>query len=118
VAPGGGRWQKFESLVFPDGPKSGPIFTARLLINTADGVSLQNNRGLWAVDSGGELRLLLRTGEAMSIKGEERIIKGFNALLPQAASVGGAQGYDDDQHVAVLVTFTDRTEGIVRIAIP
>ena len=27
LAPGGGRWASFQSLVLPDGPQSGPLFT-------------------------------------------------------------------------------------------
>jgi hypothetical protein len=118
VAPGGGRWSDFESLVFPDGPESGPIFTARLAINSAENVTRQSSRGLWAVDSSGMLQLLLRTGDAVASGGSDRVVKSFSALRGASGLFGSARGYDHDQHVTVIAKFADGAHGIVTIAVP
>jgi hypothetical protein len=119
LAPGGGRWAAFQSLVLPDGAQSGPIFTASLALKGADAVTRQNNQGLWGVDSAGALQLLLRTGQAVMVNGSARTVKSFLALAPAFGTHGGAAtGFDDDGHVTALATFTDRSQALLDIAIP
>lgn len=118
LAPGGGRWTVFESLVFPDGPQSGPIFTARLALSARENVTRQTRSGLWAVDSAGKLQLLLRTGDSVSVKGSTHVLKSFVALTGASGSLGAARGYDNDGHVTVVATFTDGEQAIVNIAVP
>jgi hypothetical protein len=45
-------------------------------------------------------------------------VKSFVALIPARGSFGAASGYDDDQQVSALVTFTDGTQALVHIFIP
>ncbi|MHA3775381.1 DUF7453 family protein [Verrucomicrobiota bacterium sgz303538] len=117
-APGGGRWASFESLVFPDGAQSGPLFTAKLAVNASEGVTAKNNRALWGMDSAGALQLLLRTGQTLNVNGSTRTVKSFAALTAAAGSLGAANGFDDDQQVTALVTFTDNTQALIDIAVP
>ncbi|MHA3773562.1 DUF7453 family protein [Verrucomicrobiota bacterium sgz303538] len=117
-APGGGRWASFESLVFPDGAQSGPLFTAKLAVNASEGVTAKNNRALWSMDSAGALQLLLRTGQTLNVNGSTRTVKSFAALTAAAGSLGAANGFDDDQQVTALVTFTDNTQALIDIAVP
>jgi hypothetical protein len=118
LAPGGGRWAAFESLVLPDGPQSGPLFTGTLILDAAAAVTKANNRALWGVDTGGTLQLLLRTGQTLTVNGGPLTVKSFVALTPSAGSLGAASGFDDDQHVSTLVTFTNGTQAIVGISVP
>jgi hypothetical protein len=113
LAPGGGAWSAFESLVLPDGPESGPLFVAKLT-----GVPKTSSRGLWGVDSTGTLRLLLRTGEFYPTSSGNRMLKSFVALVPSPGSAGAASGFDDDRHVTARAKFDDGTEAFLKIAIP
>jgi hypothetical protein len=117
-APGGGRWNSFESLVLPDGLESGPVFTGKLSNDPSSGISGKSNRGLWGVDSSGTLRLLLRTGGTYEVNGADRVLKSFVALVPKPGSLGAASGFNNDREVSVLATFDDKTQAYLRIAIP
>jgi hypothetical protein len=117
-APGGGRWAAFESLALPDGNESAPLFTATLAIDGGAGISRSNRRGLWAADSAGTLRLLLRAGQTYTVNGAPRVIKAFVALAPAPGSLGAAQGLDGSGNVTALVTFIDGTEAVLTIGLP
>jgi hypothetical protein len=115
---GGGVWGAFESLVLPDGENSGPLFTATLARNSSLGITAENNRGLWAVDSQGVLRQLVRTGQPLTVSGTSRVVKSFTALTPLPGVPGVASGYNDQQQVGVIATFTDGSTTLVNIVIP
>lgn len=116
-APGGGKFASFTSLVLPDGPDSGPIFTGKLAVSKTDGITKTNNLGLWAVDREGALQLVLRTGQEFEVNGTERTVKTFSALTPPKTN-GSVFGYDNAGHVTALVTFTDRTVALLEFALP
>jgi hypothetical protein len=114
AAPGGGHWSKFDMMALPDDPLRGPVFLGTLATSAADGVTASNNMGIWAVDSTGTLRLLLRTGQ----KSGGLTIKTIQALVPALESVGAGNGYDNAGNIAVLVTFTTGAESLVLITAP
>jgi hypothetical protein len=116
-APGGGLWESFQSLVLPDGPKSGPLFTASLATGV-DAVTSLDNHGLWGVDSAGTLRLLLRTGQALLVNGADRTVQSFVALESTFGPVGASTGFDDAGRVMAIATFTDGSQALVQIALP
>jgi hypothetical protein len=117
-APHGGKFAAFSSLALPDGAASGPIFTATLTADTAAGISAANNFGVWAVNSSGVLKLVLRTGQKVVVNAVPLTIKSFTALTPAAGSIGAAHGYDNAGHVAVLATFTDKTVALLELTVP
>lgn len=118
-APGGGRFASFTSLVLPDGPTSGVIFTGTLAVSPAEGVTAANKNGLWAVNTHGVLIGLLRTGDKIAgVASQTGTIRSFLALQPAPGSIGAANGYDNDGHVAALVTFTDNKVALVEFTIP
>jgi len=127
-APGGGKFASFTSLAFPDGPTSGPLFTAKLANSSTNlpAITGKNNFGLWAVDSTGTLVKLLRTGDTIRFNGEDREVKSFTALVTAPGSIGAARGYDHTGNVTVLATFVDKKvnnialtkSGLVQLAIP
>ena len=57
------RWDRLVSHALPAGPEGGPVLVARV---RGKGVTLRNNTGVWAMDSNGVLRQLLRTGDLAS----------------------------------------------------
>ncbi|MDB6151890.1 MAG: hypothetical protein JWL90_343 [Chthoniobacteraceae bacterium] len=117
-AQGGGCWSRFISVVLPDLPSVKVVFTATLTSSPDQVVTKENNLGLWAcIDKQGFV-LLLRTGEKLLVDGVSKTIRNFVALAPAAGSIGAASGYDDDGHLAVQVTFDDRTESLLRIKLP
>jgi len=140
AAPGGGFWASFSSLVLPQGNGLlingvqpgvaradsasfdgglGPIFVGKLILSASDGVTTANDVGLWGVDGFGDLILLLRTGQTVTLPNSDvKTIKSFIALAAAPGSVGAASGYDDEGNVAVLATFTDGTQALLNIAIP
>lgn len=117
-APGYGRWHSFESLVFPDGPTDGPLFTARVKLPSDQGTHDSDHHGLWGTDSHGHLRLLMHTDKVMEVNGAPRTVKSFAAIQAANLSRGAAQGYGDEGVVAVVVTFTDGIQAIVQIDVP
>jgi hypothetical protein len=118
-AVGGGRWAAFHSLALPNGSGSGAVFTASLAVRGPQSVTRQSNEGLWGVDSAGTLRLLLRTGQTLTVNGAPRSIRRFVALAPAFGTPQGAAiGSDDDGHVTATVTLNDGSRAIVEIVIP
>lgn len=117
-APHGGKFAAFSSLALPDGAASGPIFTATLTVDKAADISAANNSGLWAVNSSGVLKLVLRTGQKVVVNAAPLTIKSFTALVPAPGSIGAAHGYDNAGHLAVLATFTDKTVALLEFTVP
>ena len=87
--PSTARFGKFISLALPNGPAGAPVFVARV---SGPEVTAKTNTGLWAVDTAGHLRQLLRTGDLVEgqphrgcarARGRERFARchprGFNA---------------------------------------
>ena len=118
LAPGGGLWASFDSLALPDGPGSAPVFTGKLKVEGSTGVTRSNRQGLWAVDSEGGLRLLLRAGQTYTVDGSARVVKTFVALAPSPDSLGAARGVDADGNVTALVTFTDGRQALLTMGVP
>jgi hypothetical protein len=104
--------------VLPDGPTSGPLFTATPPKTSGDRRKKQSNRALYGVDSQHQLRLLLRPGQVLTVNGAPREIGSLRALEAARGSFGAARGFSDDGRVTALVTFTDRSEALVHISLP
>ena len=117
-APGGGHWSSFLSLVLPRDPARGPVFLATLAVNSADGIGKADALGLWAMDSAGNLTLLLRTNRSTLVNGVSKSVKSFTALVPSVGSLGAASGYDNADRIAVLATFTDGTKAQLSLTVP
>ncbi|MES2697218.1 MAG: hypothetical protein V4773_27380, partial [Verrucomicrobiota bacterium] len=125
-APGGGKFASFTSIALPDGPSSGPIFTAKLASSKVPLISTTNNFGIWAVGSSGSVVKLLRTGDTIRFNGEDRVVKTFTTLVSAAGSIGAARGYDNAGNVTVLATFVPKkvnnialtASGLVQLTVP
>ncbi|MDB6174071.1 MAG: hypothetical protein JWL59_3382 [Chthoniobacteraceae bacterium] len=117
----GSTWSAFSSLALPDG--AGPVFVAKLSAGTGgtalpDGVNASNNTGIWAVEAGGVVRLVVRTGDQVNVEGLPRTISLLTALDPVLGSPGEGRAYNTKRQLVCRVAFTDRTQAIVRFYLP
>jgi hypothetical protein len=110
-APTGAFWTKFASLALPDGKDAGPVFLGGL---AGAGVNAKNNVGLWAVDSAGVLRRLVRTGDIVNGK----TVIGIHSLATVPGALGASRGYNARGSVVTRVLFAKGAQSIVRIDIP
>jgi hypothetical protein len=106
-------WTKFNTFALPDA--AGPVFVAQM---KGTGVSGKNKLGLWAVDSGGLVRLHLRTGDFVTLPTGAKALKSFSLLNASLGSIGARRSYNSSQSLAVLATFTDRSQAVLRVDIP
>jgi hypothetical protein len=105
------KWSKFTSYALPSGPHAGPVFTAKV---AGLGVKATNNMGLWAVDSTGLLRQLLRTGDLI----EGKPVTGIQALTGVTGSLGASRGFNERGTVLTRVSFAKGGQAILRLDIP
>jgi hypothetical protein len=113
---GGARYGRFVSLALPEGA-TGPIFVASLLspkTGVTGRVTARNNFGLWAADTSGVARLLLRKGDLL----DGKKVAGFTVLPMVPGSPAQARSYNDAGDIVAKVNFTDGSQSIVRIRVP
>lgn len=108
-------WSAFSSFALPDGPGAGALFVAQL---AGKAVKPQEKLGLWAVDSTGLTRLLLRTGGKVTLPSGEKTITAFTILNALPGSFGARRSYNSSGSVAVQVTFTNLSQAILRLDVP
>ena len=106
VATVGATYAKFASLAATD---LGPVFTAKLT-----GAASTADVGLWALDSLGALRQLLREGDPL----DGKTIKSFTVLTAPSGSKGVRRSYTGDGRIIVRVAFTDGSSELVKITLP
>lgn len=120
-APGGGRFERFVSVAKPDGTERGVLISALLAIDSRAGITARNRAVVFGVNSAGTLIRLLSAGQSITdarFGPEPKQVQSFAALTAAAGSIGAARGYDSDGNVNVLVTFTDRTQAVLKIQVP
>jgi hypothetical protein len=92
------------------------MFTANLASGTSR-VQLQNNAGLWATDSTGQTRLLVREGDLIG----DKYLRKLSVLGAVAGSPGQRRAWtsgDTSAQVIYRATFTDGSTAIVSTAVP
>jgi hypothetical protein len=105
-------YRRFTSVGLPGAVNDGSIFVARL---SGAGVTAQNNVGLFqGATSFSKARRLLRTGDNLGA----RVIAAIKLLQARPGSIGATRSFSDAHHVAVQLTFTDRTKAILRLSLP
>jgi hypothetical protein len=98
-------------------PDYGPLFKAKLL--RSETVSRQNDEGLWAVDSSGTLRLILRDGETLFAGGQERRLVSFSTLDTVLGSPAQRRSFGSDPgRLVCRAKFDDGKTAIVRVTVP
>lgn len=106
----GAKWSNFRSIALPDG--LGPIFLGTLQIGPG-GVTAADALGLWALDSTGLQRLLIREGTEY----EGRTIRTLTLLSRVLASPDQTRSFNGARQIALKATFTDNTQAIVVIGL-
>jgi hypothetical protein len=101
------KWTSFTSVALPGGTNAGPIFVAK--VNTK-----KDNVGLWARDSSGTVRLLIRAGDDL----DGQIVKKITLLTTISKAASAPRSFDAAGSVAVALTFKDGTTALRRIGIP
>ena len=105
-----------EQFVLPE--QGGAIILATLKSGTPGGVLATNNRGIWAVDTGGVLKQIIRTGSALTANGKARIVATLMLFIGPAASTGQTRHFNNPGDVIYKVAFTDGSTGIAQSIFP
>ena len=111
----GVRWSSFTNHALPGCEGGGPVFLATL---SGTGVTLGNKTGLWARDSEGTLRQYLRTGDVLYSGGQNRTVSSIAILTAGNGPFGATRSFNSIGTLAARVTFTDRTQALVRMDVP
>jgi hypothetical protein len=83
-------------------------FQARL---TGAGVNSSNNRGIWATDRVGQLKLIVRTGDQLEIApGDSSTVSGLS-FVGHGDDEGGPKSLNDHGELAFLALFTSSRSG-------
>ncbi len=104
-------WSSFIATALPGGTNGAPIFLAKVGGKSAN---KHNNVGLWAVDSTGLVRRLLRTGDDLG----GLTISKITLLNTVRTATSAARSFNGAGSIAVLLNFTNKTEALVKIGIP
>ncbi len=117
VAPetGGGTFASFQSLAWAG--SRGLAFTAKLNLR-AGVVIAANDTGLWAENADGQLSLLLRKNDRISIGGATKRIQTLTVLSAVLGSPSQGHSFNSDGGFAVRATFTDGSQSILTVWVP
>ncbi len=117
--PDGAMFSTFGEVALPDqgGPNNhgGVLFTATLVGGSGSGVTSANNAGIWAVDSNGDLQLIVRTGDILQGKVVTALF-----FLPSSLTAGGqTRSFTAERGDLVFrATFMDKTTAIYNVVFP
>jgi hypothetical protein len=106
-------WSKLITSALPSGPGAGPVFLAK---TSGGDTNTENKLGLWAVDSQGTVRRLLRTGDALTSGGSP--ITSLKLLTAANGAFGVTRSFNGSGSVALVATFEDGTQALLRVDIP
>lgn len=108
----GAKWGAFKSIALPEGAL-GPIILASLKSTPTSKVTTANDVGLWATDSFGALRLLLREGDPIGTAK----VKSFVVLPTVRGSAAQKRSFSNGR-VIVKATDTAGAQHLVQIVVP
>ena len=109
--PAGAVFASFSKIALPD--QGGVV----ILGNLAGAVVGSNNQGIWAVDSAGELKLIIRKGDTQKINGVAKVVSGLSLFAPSRFA-GNPGSYNSPGDLIFKVRFTDGTETIEKAIFP
>lgn len=118
--PEGGKWESFRSIALPDG-SNGPVFLADLAVPlpgrpNAARITASNDTGVWAVDSNGVLRLIVREGDVFP--GTSLTIRAIALLGNVAGSPAQTRSYNGHSELVYRATLSDGSEAIAKARVP
>ncbi len=107
----GGQWKSFSSIALPD--NLGPVFTANLAIGRG-GIRASNAFGVWAMNSVGDLQVVISEGDIIGTQPIRTI-----ALLSAAkASPDQTRSFNTQTQLVYRATFSGGTEQIFTVLVP
>jgi hypothetical protein len=77
-------------------------------------VTATNDTGVWAKDSNGQLRLLLREGQTIGTK----ITRAFSLLISTPGSLGQTRSFNSNRQVVSRLLFTDNSQALMLSEVP
>lgn len=111
------RYAGILGYALPD--QGGPVFLAKV---AGTGVSATNNVGLWSQDGTGKIRRIVGLGDDLALTDGPnppvRKIKTLSLLNSAAGVFGTTRSFNRTGSIAALVTFTDKTQALVRFDLP
>ena len=117
-APGcplGSKFASFSKLVLPD--QGGVVFLANLVVGQG-GVTLDNSLGLWAVDTAGQLKLIVRKGGTMMVDSQKKIISAISVFQGGSEVLAQSRSFNRQGDLVYQVTFTDGSQGVYKVIFP
>ena len=106
-------WSKFISFALPGGPDAGTVFLAK---TSGGDTTPENKLALWAVDSQGKVRRVLRTGDALASGGSP--ITDLTLLTATNGAFGVTRSFSATGSIALVATFADTTQALLRVDLP
>lgn len=120
----GAKWRSFTSVAMPGGAV-GPIFTATLQHGMngqlgPGGVAARNAIALYAVDSSGNLRELMREHYPLpqNVEQDLGVVERFRVLKAVSGSAGVTRAFNANRQIVAWVTFADGMDSIVKFDVP
>jgi hypothetical protein len=110
---GGPVWSRFITHALPSGRGANLVFLAE---TRSRGATAQRQIGLWAIDSQGVMRRILRCGKPLTNGGP--VLSSLALLRATPGSSGVARSYNQTGALAVLATFADETQALLRVELP
>ena len=112
----GATFASFSQLAFT--ANGGTIFAATLATGSG-GVSTTNNQGVWAAStSGANPKLVVRTGNSLSVGGAGKTISSFDFFSASSATEGVGRTVNSDGKIILKLNFTDKSSGLFRYDAP
>jgi hypothetical protein len=105
-------WSGFSAYGLSD---HGPFFVGKL---TGKMAKPDSNVGLWGEDSAGRLRLLIRTGTELALSNGSKKLAKIVLLDSPVGTFGARRSFSASGSIAILATFTDKTQALIRFDVP
>ena len=121
VSPTGPLFATLPQFVLPD--QGGVILLATLNVPTPTvpapgGVTAFNNQGIWAVDTSGTLKQIIRKGDALTVNGKAKTILALAIFNTPTASTGQTRHFNTPGDLMYKATFTDGSISVVQSVFP
>jgi hypothetical protein len=112
----GATFASFSQLAFP---ANGGIIFAATLATVSGGVSTTNNQGVWAASTAGaNPKLVVRTGNSLSVGGAGKTIFSYDFTSASSATEGVGRTINSDGDIILKLNFTDKSSGLFRYDAP
>jgi len=115
VSAGSPVFAAFSQFVLPD--QGGVIILATLSTGTG-GVTAGNNQGIWAVDTNGILKQVIRTGDGLTVNGTAKVISALSIFNAPKTATGQTRHFNNPGDLTYKATFTDKSTGFVQSVFP